>query len=81
MFNIFKLLSVPFGFIMRWCYKIIPNYGAALILFAIITKILMVPFSIKQQKNTIKTLINQKKMQPKLEKLKVKYGKNKEHFT
>ena len=81
MFNIFKLLSVPFGFIMRWCYKIIPNYGAALILFAIITKILMIPFSIKQQKNSIKTLINQKKMQPKLEKLKIKYGKNKELYN
>lgn len=81
MFNIIRLLSIPFGFIMRQCYKIIPNYGAALILFAIITKILMVPFSIQQQKNSIKTLINQKKMQPKLDKLKVKYGKNKELYN
>jgi len=81
MFSIFKLLSVPFGFLMRMCYNIIPNYGAALILFAIITKILMIPISIKQQKNSIKTLINQKKMQPKLEKLKIKYGKNKELYN
>lgn len=81
MFNIFKLLSVPFGFLMRMCYNIIPNYGAALILFAIITKILMIPISIKQQKNSIKTLVNQKKMQPKLEKLKIKYGKNKELYN
>lgn len=81
MFNIFKLLSVPLGFLMRMCYNIIPNYGAALILFAIITKVLMIPISIKQQKNSIKTLINQKKMQPKLEKLKIKYGKNKELYN
>ena len=80
-FALFSMLSVPLGAIMRWCYELIPNYGIALILFAITTKVLMLPFAIKQQKNMINNTINQRKLKPKLDKLKAKYGRNKEIYN
>jgi YidC/Oxa1 family membrane protein insertase len=66
---------------MRFCYDFTLNYGLALMLFAVITKVFMLPFSIKQQKNSIVNTINQRKIKPKLDQLKVKYGKNKELYN
>jgi YidC/Oxa1 family membrane protein insertase len=77
----FKIISVPFGYIMKLCYAIVPNYGVALILFATLTKILMLPFTIKQQKNTIKREIDQQKLKPKLDQLRAKCGNNKELYN
>lgn len=48
------ILNVPFGYVVKFCYALIPNYAIALLLFAIIVKILMLPLGIKQQKNMIK---------------------------
>lgn len=50
--GIFNLLATPLGFVMEWIYKLIPNYGWALILFTLVAKLLMFPLSIKQQKST-----------------------------
>lgn len=70
-------IAIPFGYVMRLCYLLCKNYGLALILFTLITKLLMLPLSVKQQKQTAKTA----RLQPKLEKLKKKYGKNKEKLN
>ncbi|GHV30759.1 hypothetical protein FACS189481_5350 [Clostridia bacterium] len=78
---IFGIVSYPFGFIMRSCYSLVPNYGVALILFAVLIKILVFPFTIKQQKNSIKNAINQQKLKPKLDQLKAKCGNNKELYS
>lgn len=70
-------IAIPFGYVMRLCYLVCKNYGWALILFTFITKLLMFPLSVKQQKQTAKTA----RLQPKLEKLKKKYGKNKDKLN
>ncbi|MHB1153829.1 MAG: YidC/Oxa1 family membrane protein insertase [Eubacteriales bacterium] len=54
MSGIMDILNVPLGYIIKFCYMIIPNYALALLLFAIIVKALMFPLGIKQQKNQIK---------------------------
>ena len=69
----FKVIAIPFGYVMKFCYMLLKNYGLALVLFTFLTKLLMFPLSVKQQKQSAKTA----KMQPKLEKLKKKYGNNK----
>ena len=74
---IYSILGYPLGFIMWFCYKIIPNYGLALILFAIITKAALVPLAIKQQKSTVKMRI----FQPKLAELQKKYANNREKLA
>lgn len=54
MSGIMDILNVPLGYIIKFCYMIIPNYALALLFFAIIVKALMYPLGIKQQKNQIK---------------------------
>ncbi|MEG0542421.1 MAG: YidC/Oxa1 family membrane protein insertase, partial [Angelakisella sp.] len=49
-----------------------PNYAIALVLFTIVTKVLLVPLAIKQQKGTVKMQI----MQPKIQELQAKYKSN-----
>ena len=45
-------LAPIFGVVMEWIYRLIPNYGWTLIVFTLLTKILMFPLSLKQQKST-----------------------------
>ena len=52
--SFWDLFYVPLGWLMQLCYKLIPNYGIALLLFALILKLLLSPLSVKQQKNSIK---------------------------
>ncbi len=53
--SIWDIINVPFGFVIRFCNKIVGNqYILALLLFAIIIEIVLLPFGIKQQKNSIK---------------------------
>ncbi len=69
-FNIMDILNVPFGYIIKFCYMLIPNYAIALLLFAIIIKALMLPLGIKQQKNMIK----QASLRPKEMAIRKKYS-------
>ncbi|GHU85067.1 hypothetical protein FACS1894198_2180 [Clostridia bacterium] len=78
---IFGIVSYPFGIVMRLCYSLVPNYGIALILFAVLIKIFTLPLAIKQQKNQIKNAINQQKLKPKLDQLKAKCGNNRELYS
>lgn len=54
---------------MRLIYQLVNNYGVAIVLFTIITKLLLFPISYKQQKNTLRMQL----LQPKLKKLQAKY--------
>lgn len=69
-----KIIGVPLGYIMYLCYIIFKNYGVALILFTVFTKVILFPMAVKQQKNTA----HMASVSPKLEKIKKKYGNNKE---
>ncbi len=64
------ILAIPLGFIMRICYMIIPNYAAALLLMTILTRLLMVPMTIKQQNTSAKMAGIQSKIRAAQEKYK-----------
>ena len=49
--EIFNWFGSILGYLLWFLYEIIPNYGVAIILFTIITKLLLLPFSVKQQKS------------------------------
>lgn len=49
--SILDIFNVPFGYLLRFCYNLIPNYAVALLLFTLIIKIVLFPLGIKQQKN------------------------------
>ncbi|MBQ3474269.1 membrane protein insertase YidC [Candidatus Saccharibacteria bacterium] len=57
------------GWIMKICYQMVGNFGWAIILFTLASKIILLPISIWVQKNSIKMV----KMQPEINQLKVKY--------
>lgn len=61
------------GWIIKVCYSLVNNYFLALLLFAIVMQILLLYFSIKQQKNSVQ----QAKLAPKTAAIRKKYaGRN-----
>ncbi len=55
------------GPVMSWCYQVVGNYGWAIILFTLFSKIVLLPVSVWVQKNSIKMV----KMQPAVNKIKI----------
>lgn len=70
-------LNVPLGWIIKVCYELTNNYAVALLLFALALQILLLPFGIKQQKNSIK----QAKLDPKIRAIKKKYAGRNDQVT
>ena len=70
MSSIFDIINVPLGYVMKFCYTLTNNYVFALLLFALILQIVLLPFGIKQQKNSIK----QAKLAPKVMAVRKKYA-------
>lgn len=64
-----SFIALPLGFVMEWCYSFIRNYGIAIIVFTLITKIILLPLSVWVQNNSIKMV----KMQPEINRIKVKF--------
>lgn len=52
--SILDIIYIPLGWLIKICYNLIPSYIFALLLFAVIIKILMIPLSLKQHKNSLK---------------------------
>ncbi|MCD7964929.1 MAG: membrane protein insertase YidC [Clostridiales bacterium] len=63
------LIGIPLGWIMWACYKLIHNYGIAIIVFTLLTKVIMFPISVMVQKNSIKMV----KLKPRLDALHYQY--------
>lgn len=72
--NIFDIINIPLGFVLRFCYQLTSNYGLAIILFTLIIRVVLVPLAIKQQKSMAHTV----RLQPKIEALQKKHGKDKQ---
>lgn len=47
------LLGTPLGYLMYLCYRAAGNYGLAIILFTILTRVLLFPLSLMSQKNAL----------------------------
>lgn len=67
--QIISFLASTFGYLLNFIYHIVNNYGLSIIIFTIVIQIILLPFSIKQQK----TLIKNTKIQEKLKDLREKY--------
>ncbi len=74
--SIWSIIMIPFGYIMRFCYELFNSYGIALFLYAIVTRVILFPLSVKQQKGQLAML----KMRPYQEQLMKKYGNNKQKY-
>ena len=53
--DIFELLiTKPFGYLLDFLYQFTSNYGLALILFAFVVKLILLPATAKGKKSTMK---------------------------
>ncbi|MGD9559800.1 MAG: YidC/Oxa1 family membrane protein insertase, partial [Oscillospiraceae bacterium] len=50
--GIFSILATPLGYLMKWIYMVLQNYGWTIIAFTFLIRIAMFPLSLKQQKST-----------------------------
>ncbi len=69
-FNLGDIITVPFGYLMSWLYALTNNYGAALILFAIVVKLVMTPITAKSKKSSMKM----SRMTPRIQEIQQKYA-------
>ena len=70
--NIFDIINVPIGLILRGCYYLTNNYGVAILLFAFVTRLCLIPLGIKSEKGRKKM----NKAQPRIQQLQAKYKNN-----
>ena len=69
---LYKLISTPFGYVMRFIYEFVGNYALSLFLFALLVKVLMIPMTIKQKK----TMLEQQRIQPMIQKIQKTYARD-----
>ena len=73
MFLAFKLadiVQVPFGWLLAQLYEFTTNYGLALIIFAFIVKLVLLPATAKGKKSTMKM----SRMSPRVQEIQKKYA-------
>ncbi len=69
-----ELIRVPFGYVLDFLYQFTTNYGVALILFAIIVRLVLIPVNAKSKKSMMKM----SRMQPKIQEIQRKYADDKQ---
>ena len=73
-FNLSDLIRVPFGYVLEFLYRFTTNYGLALILFAIIVRLVLIPVNAKSKKNMMKM----SRLQPRIQEIQRKYPDDKQ---
>ena len=61
----FSAIAKPFGWLMMWLYDLLNNYGLALIAFALIVKIILLPFQMKSKRGSMR----QARLMPKMKEI------------
>ena len=64
------LIKIPFGYLLDLLYQFTTNYGLALIIFAILIKLVLLPASIKSKKSSMKM----SRLSPRIQALQEKYA-------
>ena len=65
-----KIITVPFGYLLDWLYQLTSNYGVALLIFAAVVQLVMMPITAKSKKSTMKMA----RLQPKIQEIQKKYA-------
>lgn len=71
------LIVEPFGWLLKICYNLVGNYGVAIIIFTLLSKLVILPFQMKSKKS----MMEMQKLQPKLRELEKKYKDDKERYA
>ena len=69
-FKLTDLVTVPFGWLLGFLYEATSNYGVAMILFAIIVQLVLLPINAKSKKSMMKM----SRIQPRVQEIQKKYA-------
>jgi len=70
-------IAMPMGQLLKWLLHIVGDYGYAIIVFTLITKLLLLPINIKQTHSTKRM----NEIQPKMKAIQEKYKNDKEKLN
>lgn len=70
-------IGTPLGWIMYLCYRLVRDYGIAILLFTFLSKIILLPLSIVVQKNSIKMI----RLQPEINRITAAHYGDKDAIT
>ena len=62
-------ICIPLGVLMKWCWQLVGDYGLAILLFTLATKVVLLPITVWIHNNSILMV----KIQPEMNMLRVKY--------
>ena len=66
-------IARPFGMLLMFLYTLVNNYGVAILFFALIVKLILLPFQMKSKRG----MMQQARLQPKIAEIQKKHGTNK----
>ena len=66
-------IARPFGMLLMFLYSLVGNYGIAIVLVALLIRVILLPFQMKSKRG----MIQQASLQPLLKELERKHGSNK----
>lgn len=69
-FKISDIITVPFGYLLEWLYRLTGNYGAALILFAVAVQLVLLPVTAKSKKSMMKM----SRLTPRMQDIQARYA-------
>lgn len=75
--TIIQWIGTFLGWIMRACYSLVGNYGVAIVLFTLISKIVLLPVSIWVHKNSIKMVT----LMPEMNRIKTNFFGDKDRIA
>ncbi len=69
-FQLSDIVTVPFGWLLGQLYQLTNNYGVAMIIFAVLVKIILMPITAKSKKSSMKM----SRLSPRLKVIQEKYA-------
>ena len=69
-FNLKDIITVPFGWLLEQLYRLTTNYGLAVIIFAVLVRLVLLPITAKSKKSMMKM----SRLQPKMQEIQKKYA-------
>ena len=73
-FKLTDLVTVPFGWLLDQLYSLLGNYGLAMILFAFLVQMVLLPITMKSKKSMMKM----SRLQPRIQEIQRKYADDKQ---
>lgn len=73
-FSLSDLVTVPFGWLLDKIYGLLNNYGLAIIVFAVLVQLVLLPITMKSKKSMMKM----SRLQPRIQEIQRKYADDKQ---